>query len=161
MGWYPPSRCPPMRDVQWVRFHSVADVRGSLTAVEGEHDVPFPIARVFYMHDVTPGADRGGHAHRDTDQVAIAVHGSLKLCLADGDTAITVVLDDPRWGVTLPRMTWTRLYDFSSDGVCLILASTHYDMSRSIRDWPAYLAARSLSARPEPLTGPALVRPHA
>lgn len=148
-----------MLDVRWIKFRSVQDPRGSLTAIEGGQDIPLDILRVFYMHDVAPGADRGGHAHRDTDQVAVAIHGSIKLTLSDGDTSVGIVLDDPTWGITLPRMTWTRLYDFSPGAVCMIFASTHYDMSRSIRSWPDYLAACSLSERPEPMVGPDLPRP--
>ena len=148
-----------MRDVAWVRLRSVQDGRGSLTAIEGGQDIPIDILRVFYMHDVTAGADRGGHAHRDTDQVAVAIHGSIKLTLSDGDRSIGIVLDDPRWGLTLPRMTWTRLFDFSPGAVCMILASTHYDMGRSIRSWSDYLAARSLSDRPEPTRGTPFPRP--
>lgn len=147
-----------MLDIRWVRLRSVTDERGSLTAVEGAKDIPFDICRVFYMHNVTPGAARGGHAHRETDQLAVAVHGSLRLRLTDGETALTALLDDPNWGLLLPRMTWTRLFDFSDDGVCMILASTHYDISKSIRDWHSYLAARSLSERDEPTEAPELVR---
>jgi hypothetical protein len=142
-----------MLDIRWVRLHSVQDDRGCLTAIEGGRGIPFSIQRVFYMHDVAPGANRGGHAHRDTDQLAIATHGALCLTLSDGETSASVVLRDPAWGLFLPRMTWTRLYNFTDSGVCLVLASTHYDMSRSIRNWPSYLEERGLSSRPEPLTG--------
>ncbi|MDA7679711.1 FdtA/QdtA family cupin domain-containing protein [bacterium] len=148
-----------MLDIRWVKLHSVKDDRGCLTAIEGAKDVPFDIQRVFYMHDVVPGSNRGGHAHRDTDQLAVAVHGSMKLTLSDGETSVSIVLDDPAWGVTLPCMTWTRLYDFTDGGVCMVLASTQYQMRMSIRDWPSYLEARGLSARPEPMTGHIITRP--
>lgn len=113
------------------------------------------------MHDVAEGADRGGHAHRDTDQFAVAVYGSLKVVVSNGYESRVVILDSPEWGVTLPRMTWTRLMDFSEGAVCLVLASTHYDKSKSIRFWPEYLAERGAPACQEITTGPMLNRPAA
>ncbi|XXY50907.1 WxcM-like domain-containing protein [Sorangium sp. So ce269] len=36
-------------------------------------------------------------------------------------------------------MLFIRLLDFAPDTVVLVLASTHYDKSRSIRSWEDYL----------------------
>ena len=147
-------------EIKWIKLNCVCDPRGSLTAIEGNQEVPFEIKRVFYMHDVVRGADRGGHAHRDTDQFAVAVHGSLKIIVSNGVDSRLVILDTPGWGVTLPRMTWTCLFDFSEGAVCLVLSSTHYDRSKSIRSWPEYLVERSLQECLEHKTGALLVRPH-
>lgn len=146
-------------DIKWINLNSVCDDRGCLTAIEGSQEVPFEIKRVFYMHDVVKGADRGGHAHRDTDQFAVAVHGSLKIVVSDGVDSRLVILDAPGWGVTLPRMTWTSLFEFSEGAVCLVLSSTHYDRSKSIRTWSEYLAERRLTECLEHKTGALLVRP--
>ena len=148
-----------IEDVVWRKLRSVRDERGSLTAIEGALDIPFEIERVFYMHDIAPGSDRGGHAHRDTDQLAVAVHGTVHLRVSDGRSARLILLDDPTWGLLLPRMTWTRLMHFSPGAVCVVLASTHYDMSQSIRSWGAYLAERGYPDGAEPTTGPHLMRP--
>jgi uncharacterized protein YfaP (DUF2135 family) len=115
------------------------DERGVLTSVEGAMDVPFEIKRVFYMHHVI--TDRGGHAHSDTDQVVIAAAGRFKMDLSNGTNTQTYVLDDPTRGIYTPRMVFIRLYDFSPGAVCLVLASTHYDISKSIRSWEDYLKA--------------------
>ena len=42
-------------------------------------------------------------------------------------------------GVYIPKMIWKDMYDFSSDSVLLVLASTHYDGSEYIRDYDEYL----------------------
>jgi dTDP-4-dehydrorhamnose 3,5-epimerase-like enzyme len=125
--------------VRWVELPSRVDERGVLTSVEGAMDVPFEIERVFYMHHII--TDRGGHAHADTDQVVIAAAGRFKMDLSDGTNTQTYVLDDPTRGVYTPRMVFIRLYDFSPGAVCLVLASTHYDISKSIRSWEDYLKA--------------------
>ena len=67
--------------VRWLAIPTHGDERGVLTAVEGDIDVPFPIARVYILHHIS--ADRGGHAHRDTHQLVIAAAGCCDLVLAD------------------------------------------------------------------------------
>jgi len=135
-----------VQDVRWIDLLSHSDARGVLTAIEGEQDIPFPIQRVFYMHHVL--ADRGGHAHTETDQVIVAAAGCFKVDVTDGATSVSFVLDDPTVGLYVPRMLFQTLYQFSADAVCLVLANTHYDMSKSIRSWDAYRAAIAAAARP-------------
>jgi hypothetical protein len=146
-------------ETNWCKLHSACDERGCLTSIEGTQTIPFDIKRVFYMHDVLKGADRGGHAHRDTDQLAVAVHGSLKIMVSNGHQSRTVVLDSPSWGIFLPRLTWTHLTDFSEGAVCMVLANTHYDRSKSIRSWPEFLLACGGLQNIEGMVSPILLRP--
>ena len=125
-------------DIRWIDLPAVTDDRGTLTAVEGMVDIPFTINRIFYMHHVS--AERGGHAHRDTDQVVIGISGRHVIEVRDATRSLRFMLDNPDRGLYLPRMTFTTLLDFSVDAVSLVLASTHYDRSRSIRTFPEYLA---------------------
>ncbi|MGV3592967.1 MAG: sugar 3,4-ketoisomerase, partial [Gammaproteobacteria bacterium] len=92
-----------------------------------------------YMHHVS--ADRGGHAHRDTDQVVIGISGRHVIEVKDATRSLRFVLEDPNRGLYLPRMTFVNLTEFSPDAVSLVLASTHYDRSRSLRTFDDYLAA--------------------
>lgn len=147
-----------LRDVREVVFADVGDERGRLTAVEGGVHLPFPIARVFYVHQVVPGTPRGGHAHRDTDQVITAVAGRLALVVSDGRDSMRYELHDPARGVYVPRMLWVDLLEFSEGAVCLVFASTLYDRSRSLRTWGDYLAAVDLP-RDTPHPPPSPVRP--
>lgn len=146
-------------DVKWIKVNTYTDDRGSLSAIESDAIIPFGIKRIFYMHDIAFGADRGGHAHLETDQFAIALHGSLKVRVADGVGSSVYLLNSPSWGIYLPKLTWTDLYDFSDDAVCLVLASTHYDRSKSLRTWEEYLKARKFPILPLPKRGVALRHP--
>jgi dTDP-4-dehydrorhamnose 3,5-epimerase-like enzyme len=141
------------RNIQWLAFQSVVDERGRLTVIEGNNHVPFQIARVFYVHEVAAGTDRGGHAHRDTDQVLTCIHGCMKVDAADGHRVSTFVLDDAKRGLYVPRMLFVRLYDFTPGAVLLVLANTVYDRSRSLRSWHEYLTARDLPGEPDPFGG--------
>ena len=125
-------------EVRLIPFAANLDPRGTLTAIEEGAHVPFPIKRVFLVHDVQPGTPRGGHAHRDTDQVILAAHGRLTVRVTDGYDEQVFRLDDPTTGLFVARMLWVDLLDFSAETVCLVLASTVYDQRRSIRTWEEY-----------------------
>jgi dTDP-4-dehydrorhamnose 3,5-epimerase-like enzyme len=132
-------------DVRVIPFASNVDPRGSLTAIEEGAHVPFPIRRVFLVHDVDSGAPRGGHAHLDTDQVLVAVHGELDVHVTDGFDEATFRLSGAATGLYVPRMLWVDLLDFSAQTVLMVLASTVYDPARSIRTWPEYQAVVGVS----------------
>ena len=129
--------------VRWIDLPVRADPRGTLTIV-GHDEIPFSITRLFYVREVPPGIERGGHAHRVTEQFVLAMNGTFSLDLTNGHNKRSFRLDSPARGVYIPPMVWDRLYDFSSDAVCLVLASTQYAESDYIRDWNEYLREREV-----------------
>lgn len=128
-----------LREVHWIELPSNTDNRGVLTSIESGIDTPFPIKRIFYMHHIV--SDRGGHAHLDTDQVVIATSGSFTLVVSDGTTRKSYSMDDPARGLYIPRMIFIEMHDFTPGAVCCVLASTHYDIKRSLRCWDDYKKA--------------------
>lgn len=126
-----------LKKVTWIDFGVNRDPRGNLIAIEGEQTIPFSIERIFYMNKVIE--DRGGHAHIDTEQVIIAINGSFKVILSDGNENQVFEFNDPEKGLFVPKMIFTELFEFSPDAVCLVLANTHYDIKKSIRTWQEYL----------------------
>ncbi len=123
--------------VHYIDLPSIDDERGVLTAIESGEDIPFSIQRLFYMHKIV--RDRGGHAHIDTDQIVIPVAGSFQVCLFDGAERKSYTLDQATQGLYIPRMIFIELSDFEKNSVCLVLASDHYDITRSLRDRDSYL----------------------
>lgn len=90
------------------------------------------------MHHIV--AERGGHAHIDTDQVIIASSGKFNITLSDGIRTKTYEMNDATRGLYVPRKIFIKIYDCSPDAVCLVLANKHYDISKSIRSWEDYKA---------------------
>ena len=125
---------------KWVELPNKIDPRGSLTVANPE-EIGFPVSRVFYVYGVPANVERAKHAHRITEQFVIAIRGSFFLDLTDGQNTRTYSMDDPTRGVYVPAMLWDRLYDFLTDAICLVFASTPYDESDYIRDWDRYLEA--------------------
>lgn len=122
-----------------LHFGDLGDERGKLVVIEGGQAIPFDIQRVFYIYESDATVVRGQHANRESEFVLINVAGKSKVRITDGREEIIVELDRPMMGVYIPKMIWKDMYDFSSDSVLLVLASTHYDGSEYIRDYDEYL----------------------
>jgi hypothetical protein len=130
-----------LADVRWIEIDHRDDQRGTLTALEGAA-LPFSIRRVFYMHRVPPGHDRGEHAHRYTHQCVIALAGSVTIDASDGDSTETFTLDDPNRALYLPPMIWVRLYAFTAGTVTLVLCDRPDRAQDVIRSRDEYLRLR-------------------
>jgi hypothetical protein len=117
----------------------VHDPRGDLTFVEGGVHLPFDIARVYYLYNVPVDAERGGHAHRELQQVVFALSGSFRMKIDDGETKSEFWLRDPRKGLYINRMIWREMDSFSQGAVCMVLASHRYNESDYLRDYNDFL----------------------
>lgn len=121
-----------------IHFKPLGDERGSLIAIEAEKSVPFPIRRVYYIFATKEGVERGFHAHKALNQVAVAVTGSCEMVLDDGQSKATVLLDSSEKGVLIGPGIWRVMRNFSSDCVLLVLADQHYDEADYIRDYEEF-----------------------
>lgn len=122
-----------------LNFGDCGDERGKLVVIEGGQSVPFEIKRVFYIYDSDDSVVRGQHANRESEFVLVNVAGTSKVRITDGKEEFVVELNKPMMGVYIPKMIWKDMYDFSSDSVLLVLASTHYNGQEYIRDYDEYL----------------------
>lgn len=118
----------------------ISDPRGDLTFLESQLNVPFDIARVYYLYNVPVEAQRGGHAHRDLQQVIFALSGSFRILLDDGRRKSEVILRNPGVGLYVNRMVWREIDCFSQGAVCMVVASNPYDESDYYRDYNEFLA---------------------
>lgn len=122
-----------------INFADLGDERGKLVVIEGGQAIPFDIKRVFYIYGSDATVVRGQHANRESEFVLINVAGTSKVRISDGKEELVVELNKPMMGVYIPKMIWKDMYDFSSDSVLLVLASTHYDGKEYIRNYDEYL----------------------
>jgi dTDP-4-dehydrorhamnose 3,5-epimerase-like enzyme len=134
-----------VNDCKLIELPRIHDPRGNLTFVEGSHHVPFDIKRVYYLYDVPGGAERGGHAHKQLEQLIVAMSGSFDVILDDGYEKRRVHLNRSYNGLYVPRMIWRELDNFSSGSVCMVLASNYYDETDYYRDHVDFLLALKAS----------------
>lgn len=123
---------------QIINFQIKGDARGSLIALEKEHNVPFDIKRVYYIFDTKDGVRRGYHAHKNLKQLAICVKGSCKFLLDDGTNKHVYDLNEPTKGLYIEGLVWREMFDFSPDCVLMVLADAYYDETDYIRDYESF-----------------------
>ncbi len=128
-------------DCQLVELRKITDLRGNLTPLESFIDVPFQIARVYYLYDVPSGSHRGGHAHKELQQLIIAISGSFDVMLDDGTEKQKFTLNRPYVGLYVCPMTWREIDNFSSASVCMVIASEKFDESDYYRDYNKFREA--------------------
>jgi len=124
-------------NVQLIDLPKIEDVRGNLSVIEGE-TIPFLSKRVYYLYDVPSGSKRGGHAHKEQQELLIALSGSFDVVLKDGVGENIVTLNKPNIGLLIPTAIWRELQNFSSGSVCLVLASDEFDEEDYIRDYKEF-----------------------
>ncbi len=120
----------------------IHDPRGNLTFIESNDHVPFDIERVYYIYDVPGGSERGGHAHRGLHQFIIAMSGSFDVVLDDGRAQKQVHLNRSHYGLYICPMIWRVLNNFSSNSVCMVLASARYLSDDYFRDYAEFVKLR-------------------
>lgn len=130
-----------LENVEIIQLPKIGDRRGNLTFVEGGNHIPFDIKRVYYLYDVPGGAERGGHAHKEFQQLIIAMSGSFDVILDDGEKKKRIHLNRSYYGLYVPTMLWRELDNFSSGAVCMVLASNLYDENDYYRDYKKFLKA--------------------
>ena len=121
------------------KLKTFTDKRGSLTIVEEGKEVPFDIQRVYWIHNVPQGEERGKHSNTVSSEYVIAVSGSVEITLEDKNGRQTYLLDSKDKGLLIPPNTWDEIRNFSPDAVLLVLASHTYDESTYINSYEEFL----------------------
>jgi hypothetical protein len=128
-----------VHDCKLIDLPKNSERKGAITPIYGEEHIPFEIKRLFYLYDVPGGEGRGAHAHKTLHQFIIAVMGAFEVVMDDGHETKRVRLDRAYHGLHVPPMIWAHEENFSSGGICLVLASAPYDETDYIRDYNEFI----------------------
>jgi dTDP-4-dehydrorhamnose 3,5-epimerase-like enzyme len=131
-------KAPSVRGCRLIDLPKVTDARGALTFIEPMNHVPIEIRRIYYLYDVPAKQRRGAHAHKELEQIFIALSGSFEISVDDGRESAHYRLADPSQGLYLPPLLWRDLRGFSPGAVCLVLASLPYAEDDYIRDYDKF-----------------------
>jgi hypothetical protein len=125
----------------------ITDPRGNLTFVEAQRHIPFEIKRVFYLYDVPSRETRAGHALKQCHQFIIAMSGSFDLVIDDRGHKQRFHLNRSDCGLYVPPLVWREIENFSTNSVCLVLASEFYDEADYLDDYGDF--ARAVGMHPK------------
>ena len=128
----------PVRGVKLLTGALRGDIRGELTALEFERDLPFVPRRSFVVFRVPSEKIRGEHAHRQCHQLLYCVAGTIHCLADDGVNREEFMLSEPNVGLYLPPLTWGTQFNYSRDAVLLVFASHLYDANDYIRDYETF-----------------------
>ncbi len=125
-----------------IELPKISDPRGNLTFIEGNRNIPFPIKRTYWIYDVPGGEVRGGHSYKTLHELIIAVSGSFDVMVDDGRSKKVFSLNRSYYGLYVPNLLWRDLENFSTNSLCLILASDIYDEDDYVRNYEEFLARK-------------------
>lgn len=131
-------------DCSVIELPKIENDKGNITPIHSNSNIPFAIARIFYLYDIPEGEARGAHAHKECHQFLIAAHGSFEVVLDDGINKRTVTLNRPYYDLHIPPGIWAAEQGFSSGAICLVITSHKYDEMDYIRNYKEFLASRGL-----------------
>ncbi len=129
-----------VKDCILVDVPTFTDERGAISVLDKE--LPFLVRRVFWLHHIKGGKDRGSHALLDSSEIMVAVHGSFIVDLDDTESKTSILLDDPSKGLMIRPGVWFRTHSYKEDGVSLILAEEEYARDKYTYDYEEYKRLR-------------------
>lgn len=116
---------------------------GYITVAEGAKNIPFEIKRVYWTYFTPNEVQRGGHAHKNLQQIIFAVSGIIEFSTEDTQGNKEVfILDSPEKGLYVPKHIW-RDIKFLHNAVLLCLASEYYKEDDYIRDYKEFLKLKN------------------
>ena len=113
--------------------------RGFLVALEGERNVPFKIARIYYIFGSQPAVERGLHAHRALRQWMICLNGAFSITVDDGRARETIELSRPDLALEIGSPVWREIKASGPEAVLMVLASEWYDEGDYIHEYREFL----------------------
>lgn len=119
-----------MDKCQLIKFKKFTDERGSLIPFEINNNCPFDIKRTFVIYGVgNEKTERANHVNTETNQVLIALAGTVTIDINENNTTTTYVLNNIEEGLYIKSGVHKRLYKFSKDAVILSLCDNYYNPS--------------------------------
>ena len=121
-----------------INLPKIIDKRGNLSFFEHPRQLPFEIARTYWIYDVPGGEIRGSHAFKEQQEFIVALSGSFDVVLHDGREEIKFSLNRSYYGLFIPKMYWRRMENFSTNALALIVSDKHFDEKDYIRDFEEF-----------------------
>jgi hypothetical protein len=121
-----------------INLPKILDERGNLSFFENPRQLPFEIARTYWIYDVPGGEIRGGHAFKEQQEFIVALSGAFDVVLNDGIDEFRFNLNRSNYGLYVPQKMWRSLENFSTNSLALIVSDYNYSEDDYIRDFDEF-----------------------
>ncbi len=131
-----------LKEPHIIKFDKIGSSQlGFITVAEYPQNIPFEVKRVYWTYYTPQDVTRGGHAHKQLEQLIFAVSGTIEFNTEDLDgNQQHFILDSPSTGIYIPKLIW-RDIRFSHNAVLLCLASEQFieeDYIRNYEDFKSF-----------------------
>ena len=121
-----------------INLPKILDKRGNLSFFEYPNQLPFIIARTYWIYDVPGGEVRGSHAFKEQQEFIVALSGSFDVIINDGEKEEKFSLNRSYNGLYIPKMYWRSIENFSTNSLALIVSDKLFDEGDYIRDYEQF-----------------------
>lgn len=125
--------------VYFLQLPEKVDARGNLCpcSIGLGKIIPFDPKNSFWIYNTPKGAARGFHAHKESRQAHICIHGSAKVTVDDGRSHKTIVLNKPNKILLIEPMVW-HFFSLKKGSKFLVLSSKDYGEEDYIRNYKQF-----------------------
>ena len=121
-----------------IRLQKISGKSGVLSYLDEDGQLPIKVKRIYWIYDVDDGAQRGDHAHLNSDRILICMKGVVHVDLEDPKgTSVSFTLDDPSLALYFPRHHWIKLR-LDKDAILVVLSSATFKEDRIISDYSEF-----------------------
>lgn len=110
-----------------------------LSFVEGEHDIPFDIKRMYFVYKDEEEMQKGFHPHKQSWHLLFCPNGRIDVIIDNGTKRETVSLDSPEKGLILHPGLWREIIWKEEKSVLCVAASGHYEAYKYKKNYELYL----------------------
>lgn len=109
-----------------------------LCFAQNPEQIPFKIARIYFICQPKKGLPRGKHAHYKNQQILFCIRGKVRMLLDDGKRKEEYLMTKPEEGIFLDRLIWHEMLEMDEETVLLVLASRKFEPEDYIRSYQEF-----------------------
>lgn len=118
-----------------IEFPRLGNTMEGYISVAENNTLPFSTNRVYWTYYTPESIRRGGHAHRQLEQILVAVSGKIIVeTEMPGGVKERFILESPNVGLYMPIYCW-HIMQYTHSSVQMCIANMVYDEKDYIRDY--------------------------
>ena len=111
---------------------------GTLSFMEVDGTLPFEVKQLYWIYNIETEANRGNHAHVNTDRVIICISGVIDITIESiSGELYNFQLNDPSVVLYYPRLHWIKL-KFHKGALAAVGASDVFKNDITVKEFDEF-----------------------